>query len=114
VIKEAEHQETPEEEEESLRRAVRRVLKSVRLPALRAMLRVVRYAEEGKTPMAVAAEDLIVPYKLEAILREAKRLRGKRDVRPVAQEDMPSESQSRMDGGDTARNPSGGKESLKC
>jgi hypothetical protein len=67
------------EEEELLRRTVRRALKSLRLPALRALLRVVRYAEEGKTPMAVAAEDLIVPYKVEAIFAEAEQLRGRRD-----------------------------------
>jgi len=76
VTKQAEYQETPEQEEESLRRAVRRALKLLRLPALRALLRVIRYAEEGKTPMAVAAEDLEVPYKVEAIFREAERLRG--------------------------------------
>ena len=94
MTKEAEHQKTPEEEEESLRRAVRRALKSLRLPALRALLRVVRYAEEGKTPMAMAAEDLVVAYKVEAIFREAEKLRRKRGVKPVCEEDTHNESQS--------------------
>jgi hypothetical protein len=80
VTKEAGHQETPEEEEESLRRTVRRALKSLQLPALRALLRVVRYAEEGKTPMAVAAEDLTEGYKVEAIFAQAARLRAKKAI----------------------------------
>jgi len=59
------------DEEEILRRTVRRSLKSLDLPVLQALLRVIRYAEEGKTPMAVAAEDLSVPYKVETIFRTA-------------------------------------------
>jgi hypothetical protein len=82
-----------EEDEETLRRVVRRSLKSLRLPALSALLRVIRYSEEGKTPMAVAAEDMVmshedlaVSYKVEAIFREAERLRNKRGIEPVSEE----------------------------
>lgn|GEM_PF-2449242 len=84
-----------EEEEDSLRRTVRRSLRSLRLPALNALLRVIRYAEEGKTPMAVAAEDMIVSYKLEAIFREAEQLRRNHGARLVYEEDKRDESQSR-------------------
>jgi len=80
--KRIEPQETLEEEEETLRRTVRRSLKSLRLPALSALLRVIRYAEEGKTPIAAAAEDLLVSYKAEAFFREAERLRRERGKRP--------------------------------
>lgn len=66
------------EEEENLRRIVRRALKSLRLPVLRVLLRVVRYTEEGRTPMCVAAEDLIVAYKVEAMFIEAEELRQRR------------------------------------
>lgn len=82
------------DEEDALRRTVRRSLGSLRLPALRALLRVIRYAEEGKTPIAVAAEDLIVPYKLEAIFREAERLRRMARIDVPPEEDTCSESQS--------------------
>ena len=75
--KQGEPQETPEEEEETLRRIVRRSLKPLRLPALSTLLRVIRYAEEGETPMAIAAEDLETPYKVEAIFREAERPFGR-------------------------------------
>ena len=78
--KQSEPQETDEEEEEILRRSVRRALRSLRLPALRALLRVIRYAEEGKTPMAVAAEDLTEGYKVEAIFAQAARLRAKKAI----------------------------------
>lgn len=52
-------------------------------------------AEEGKTPMAVAAEDMVVSYKVEAVFREAEQLRRKRGVKPVCEEDIQDESQSR-------------------
>lgn len=68
-----------DDEEDALRRTVRRSLKSLRLPALNALIRVIRYAEEGKTPMAVAAEDMVVSYKIEAMFREAEQLRGQRN-----------------------------------
>jgi len=84
-----------EEEEDALRRTVRRALRSLRLPALNALLRVIRYAEEGKTPMAVAAEDMVVSYKVEAIFREAEQLRRKHSAKPVYEEDKRDESQSR-------------------
>jgi len=84
-----------EEEEDIFRRTVRRSLKSLRLPTLNALLRVIRYAEEGKTPMAVAAEDLIVSYKVEAIFREAEQLRSRHSMKPACEEDKRDESKSR-------------------
>lgn len=84
-----------EEEEEVLRRTVRRALKPLDLPALNALLRVIRYAEEGKTPMAVAAEDLEVPYKVEAIFREAERLRLSDSRAGARKKETDDESQSR-------------------
>ena len=93
-----------EEEEETLRRVVRRSLKSLRLPALSVLLRVIRYSEEGKTPMAVAAEDMVMPhgdltlsYKIRAIFREAERLRCERGGKPMVLEDIHSESKSCRD-----------------
>ena len=74
-------EESLDDEEESLRRTVRRSLRTLRLPALRALIRIIRYAEEGKTPMAVAAENLAISYKVEAIFREADRLRSKPHTR---------------------------------
>lgn len=82
------------DEEEILRRTVRRSLRSLPLPALSALLRVIRYTEEGKTPMAVAAEDLTVPYKLEAIFREAERLRRGLATEAIGKENAHDESQS--------------------
>ena len=93
--KKSEPQGAPEQEEALLRRTVRRSLKPLRLTALNALLRAIRYAEEGKTPMAVAAEDFVVPYKVEAIFRQAERLRRKHGKEPVCEEEAHDESQSR-------------------
>jgi len=97
-----------EEEEEILRRTVRRSLKPLHLPALSALLRVIRYAEEGKTPMAVAAEDLEVPYKVEAVFRDAERLR-RRDPRARGDlQETDDEDQSRCNR-DKGRQAASGK-----
>ena len=80
-MKVPEQSEADMHHEEVLRRTVRRSLRNLRLPALRALIRAVRYAEEGKTPMAIAAEDLATPYKVEAIFREADRLRSRPHTR---------------------------------
>ena len=73
------------EDEEILRKVVRRSLKNLRLQALEALLRVVRYAEEGKTPMAVAAEDLTEEYKLKAIFTQAAKLRAGKHESQIVQ-----------------------------
>jgi hypothetical protein len=64
-------------DEEILRKIIRRSLKPLRLQALEALLRIIRYSEEGKTPMAIAAEDLTEDYKVKAIFTSAAKLRSK-------------------------------------
>jgi len=78
------------DEAESLRLTVRRSLKSLNLPVLQALLRIVRYAEEGKTPMAIAAEDLSVPYKVEIIFGMAREMCRQKASRPEREEDKSS------------------------
>lgn len=82
------------QEEDTLRRIVRRSLKPLSLPVLNTLLRAIRYWEEGKTPMAVAAEDLDVPYKIEAIFREAGRLRREKAGAASQKEEAQSEGPS--------------------
>lgn len=79
------------DEEECLRRTVRCSLKSLSLPTLKALLRIVRYSEEGKSPMAIAAEDLSVPYKVEIIFRTAHELCQHKARQPMQQEDKEHE-----------------------
>lgn len=55
-------------EAEVLRGAIKAVLKELDLPTLRTLLRVIRYAEEGKTPVAVTLEDLRDPWQRKIVL----------------------------------------------
>lgn len=55
-------------EAEVLRGAIKAVLKELDLPTLRTLLRVIRYAEEGKTPVAVTLEDLRDKFQRQIVL----------------------------------------------
>lgn len=55
-------------EAEVLRGAIKAVLKELDLLTLRTLLRVIRYAEEGKTPVAVTLEDLRDPWQRKIVL----------------------------------------------
>jgi hypothetical protein len=55
-------------EAEVLRGAIKAVLKELDLATLRTLLRAIRYAEEGKTPVAVTLEDLRDPWQRRILL----------------------------------------------
>jgi len=76
------------DEEESLRRTVRRSLKSLSVPTLKVLLRAIRYAEEGITPMVIAAEDLSVPYRAKVISKVAQEIRKRNASQPQWEEDQ--------------------------
>lgn len=61
--------------------------KPLRLTVLRALLWVIRYAEDGKnTPIALAAEGVVVSYKVKTILRKADGLYRKRGAKFIWEE----------------------------
>ena len=53
----------------ALREVVNAALKDQNLGTLRMLLRVIRYAEEGKTPVVVTREDLRDKWRREIILK---------------------------------------------